>query len=254
MEKRAPRSEIMTTQPQIVRRISIVPSSARYTQQMEDVSHMVYGTNRDNPDGTLVAAHFRRHAELFPEGQYVALDHGHVVGLTASMRIAFDPAHPFIEPWYTTISGGWLTRHDPDAEWMYGVESCVHPAYQGMGVGGKLMEARFNVAKALNLRGMVAGSAVIDYSKIADKVSIDDYIRGVADGRYFDRNLTKQIHKGFQPVAPIPSYLPDPETCGWGVIILWANPDYDPSRPSCRAVKPRRYRIMTHPHSPASAA
>lgn len=214
---------------------------------MEDLSHLVYGSSRENPDGTLTAAHFRRHIEVFPEGQFTALEARRVVGLTASMRIAFDPAYPFIESWYTTISDGWLTRHDPNGDWMYGVESCVHPAYQGMGVGGKLMEARFNVAKALNLRGMVAGSAIIDYYKVAEHVAVEDYVRGVVEGRYFDRNLTKQLRKGFRAVAPIPDYLPDPETRGWGVVIVWDNPDYEPVRPVVSLIKPRRYRITARP-------
>src|SRR6266567_2587334 len=100
----------MTSQtPQ--RRISIIPSSPRYAEQMQDLMHAVYNSTRDNPDGTFLADQFRLHMELFPEGQFIALEKGRVVGLTASMRIDFDPAHPFIEPWYTTISSGWLTRH-----------------------------------------------------------------------------------------------------------------------------------------------
>jgi GNAT superfamily N-acetyltransferase len=224
------------------RRITIMPSSAKYAEQMEDLSHIIYGSSRANPDGTLTAAHFRRHTQIFPEGQFVALESGRVVGLTASMRIPFNPAYPFIENWYITISDGWLDRHDPNAEWMYGVETCVHPDYRSLGVGGKLMQARFDVAKALNLRGMVAGSAVISYYKVADRVSAEDYVRGVVEGKYFDTNLSKQLRKGFRAVALIPNYLPDPETRGWGVVIVWDNPDYDPARPLL-PIKPRRYHM-----------
>lgn len=212
------------------RSIRIVPTLPDYAEQMEDLSHVVYGSSRANPDGTLIAAHFRRHVALFPQGQFVALDDERVVGLTASMRIPFDPQKPFIEMWHATISDGWLKRHDPAADWMYGVETCVHPNYRSQGVGGRLMQARFNVAKALNLRGMVAGSAVIDYYKAPDHVTPEAYLQGVIDGTYFDTNLSKQLRKGFRAVALIPNYLPDPETRGWGVVIVWDNPDYDPSR------------------------
>lgn len=211
--------------------INIVPTLADYAEQMEDLSHVVYGSCRANPDGTLTAAHFRRHLELFPQGQFVALEADRVVGLTACMRIGFDPAHPFIESWYTTISDGWLTRHDPAADWMYGVETCVHPDYRSQGIGGRLMDARFALAKSLNLRGMVAGSAVISYAQAPDHVTPEAYVQGVIDGVFFDTNLTKQLRKGFEAVALIPDYLPDPETRGWGVVIVWHNPDYDPARP-----------------------
>jgi ribosomal protein S18 acetylase RimI-like enzyme len=114
---------------------------------------------------------------------------------------------------------------------MYGVETCVHRDFRSMGIGGKLMEARFDVAKALNLRGMVAGSAVIDYATAPDHVAPNEYVKGVIDGKYFDTNLSKQLRKGFKAVALIPNYLPDPETRGWGVVIVWDNPAYDPARP-----------------------
>ena len=230
------------------RRISIVPRVPRYAEAMQDLMHLVYRTTRDNPDGTFSAAMFKRHMQLFPSGQFVALDAGRVIGLTASMRIPFDPAQPFIEGWYKTISDGWLDRHDPTAEWMYGVESCVHPDYRSIGIGGKLMEARFDVAKELNLRGMVAGSAIIDYYKYADTVAPEDYVRGVVEGRYFDTNLSKQLKKGFQAVACIPNYLPDPETRGWGVVIVWRNPGYNPVVPvGLTLAKARRYRITPTP-------
>ncbi|HVU14014.1 MAG TPA: GNAT family N-acetyltransferase [Phototrophicaceae bacterium] len=234
----------MSTDTPAQRQISIVPSSPRYAEQMQDLMHLVYHTTRENPDGTFTAAMFRRHRELFPEGQFIALDAGRVIGLTASMRIAFDPEHPFIEAWMETISDGWLHRHDPQAEWMYGVESCVHPDYRSFGIGGKLMEARYDVAKALNLRGMVAGSDIVDYDKIADQVTPAGYLQGVISGKYWDNNLSKQLKKGFKAGALIPNYLPEPGALGWGVVIVWNNPDFDPTRPMVSApIQPRRYRI-----------
>ena len=87
-------------------RISIVPSARRYVAQMEALQHLVYGTTPEAPADVLRAEHFRRHLKVFPEGQFVALDAGHVVGLTVSMRLAFDPANPFIEPWHITTGDG----------------------------------------------------------------------------------------------------------------------------------------------------
>ncbi len=227
------------------RRITVVRSSPRYAEQMQDLMHLVYDTTRENPDGTFLAAQFRRHMEIFPEGQFVALEAGRVVGLTASMRLPFEPANPFIESWYETISSGWLTRHDPRAEWMYGVESCVNPKYQGSGIGGKLMEARFSVAKALNLRGMVAGSDIMSYPALAHRATPEEYLRGVVEGTYFDNNLTKQLRKGFRAVALIPNYL----GTDWGVVIVWDNPTFDPTRPIGQGTITQRRTVITpRPH------
>lgn len=223
------------TSPEITGVIRIVPTETRYARQMEELTNVVY----DLPPGgdtreCLRAEHFRHHVHIFPQGQFVALDGDRVVGLTASMRIDFDPDHPFIEPWPVTISNGWLSRHTPDGAWMYGVESAVHPDYQGRGIGGKLMEARFEVARALNVRGMVAGSTLMDYCKEAHHATPEEYLEGVKVGRFFDGNLTKQMKKGFVPLALIPNYVTDPCSLGWGAVIVWYNPDYDP------AIGPRR--------------
>lgn len=114
---------------------------------------------------------------------------------------------------------------------MYGVESCVHPDYRGKGVGSKLMDARFTALRRLNLRGMVAGSAIVDYHKVAAVMSPEQYVWEVTEGRLFDTNLTKQLHKGFRVHSMIPNYLEnDPDTLGWGVAIVWENPDYRPAR------------------------
>jgi GNAT superfamily N-acetyltransferase len=108
------------------------------------------------------------------------------------------------------------------------VESCVHPAYQGKGIGGQLMDARFQVLRQLNLRGMVAGSAIIDYPKVADSITVEQYVQDVIAGRRFDTNLTKQLHKGFHVAHLLPGYLSVEETGGWGVEIVWENTSYDP--------------------------
>jgi GNAT superfamily N-acetyltransferase len=226
--------------------IRIVPSAAKYAEQMEDLQHAVYGTTRENPYEVFTAARFRHHLSVFPEGQFVALDGDRVVGLTVSMRAPFDPARPHLDKWWASINDGWLTNHDPNGEWMYGVESCVHKDYQGRGVGSKLMDARFNVARQLNLRGMFAGSAIMSYFQVPETVSVEAYVQGVVEGRYFDINLTKQVKKGFRPVGITPNYVVDPESRYYGIIIVWENPDYDPARtPAARVVK-RQYRMTMH--------
>lgn len=225
--------------------ITIAPTRLEFAAPMQALTDAVYDVAPgDDPGECLRADHFRHHLALFPEGQFVALMQAddpdqpqRVVGLTASMRIDFDPENPFVEPWTETISGGWLRRHTPAGEWMYGVESCVHPDVRGAGVGSRLMDARFAVAKALNLRGMVAGGTLMDYCQHAE-LSPAEYLEAVKAGRIFDGNVSKQIRKGFTPVALIPHYVDDPCALGWGAVIVWHNPDYDPSRPILRELPP----------------
>jgi hypothetical protein len=128
---------------------------------------------------------------------------------------------------------------------MYGVESCVHPDYRSKGVGSKLMDARFDVLRRLNLRGMIAGGMPMDYHKVACEMSIEQYMAEVVAGKRFDTNLSKQLHKGFRMHNLIPNYIHDPRACDYGVAILWENPDYVPGKqPLLKLVeKPQPYHV-----------
>jgi GNAT superfamily N-acetyltransferase len=214
--------------------IAILPAAAEYADQMEALQALVYGVDpRDERQMTFNAAHFRQHLHVFPEGQFIAVDmcSDTVVGVTVSMRIAFDPRRPVLRPWWELTGYGWLSTHVPTGTWMYGVESSVHPNYRGFGIGRRLMDARKAVLRRLNLRGMVAGSAIIDYHKVADHVPVETYVADVVAGRRFDTNLSKQLKMGFRAHAIIPNYLMDWDCQGYGVEIIWENPDYVPVRP-----------------------
>jgi GNAT superfamily N-acetyltransferase len=236
--------------------IQIVPGKPHYAGELERLYRHVYGDEDDpNAADVFTAAMFRRHLEVFPEGQFVALDTAlpegeQVIGLASSMRLAFDLAHPHLESWYKTTGDGWLTTHDPNGEWLYGVESCVHADYRGQGVGGKLIDARFDLARRLNLRGMVAGSAPMGYHRYADTLTIEEYMQGVVEGRYFDINTSKQLRKGFRYTGVlIPNYIVDQEARGWGALIVWDNPSYSVARiPEMDAMLPPVYSVTVRPH------
>ena len=82
------------------------------------------------------AAHYRRHIELFPDGQFVALDGRRVVGATTTLRLHFDFDH-IDHTFADIIQGGWLTSHEPDGDWLYGADVGVDPAYRGRGLAAR---------------------------------------------------------------------------------------------------------------------
>lgn len=76
----------------------------------------------------------------------------------------------------------------------------------------------------------MAGSLIVDYGLVADYVSAEQYVRDVVAGKRFDSNLSKQLHKGFTVRRLIPNYSTDQRSLGWGVEIVWHNPDYREKR------------------------
>jgi hypothetical protein len=108
-------------------------------------------------------------------------------------------------------------------------------------VGSRLIEARYDLIRALNLRGLVAGSLPIDYYKVADAVSVEEYVRDVVAGRRFDTNLSKQLHKGFQVHGLIPNYTDSEGSAHWGVEIVWTNPNYQRIHQTRIRVLPQQY-------------
>jgi hypothetical protein len=131
---------------------------------------------------------------------------------------------------------------------MYGVESIVHPDYRGRGVGSKLMDARFETLRKLNLRGMIAGSLFIDYHKVAGQMTPQAYVQAVVEGRLFDTNLTKQLHKGFRVTNLIPNYVPEPRTQDFAAAIVWENPEYRPNQTQVtQKIIPARFDVALKP-------
>ena len=88
--------------------IAIIPSAAQYAGQMETLTSIVYGLNPRDCDDCLNADHFRHHLNVFPEGQFIAVDTqtDTVVGLTVCMRTHFNPDRPTLEPWWHVIGYG----------------------------------------------------------------------------------------------------------------------------------------------------
>jgi|SRR5579859_6207591 len=159
-----------------------------------------------HPAEYLRIEHFLNHARLFPEGQFVALVDGEIVGSTSTMRIDFDfdnPQHSFLD----IIDHGWLSGHNPRGAWLYGADMNVHPEYRRLGIGRKLYEARTALVEKLNLCGQIAGGMLPGYAKHADRMSAVEYCHKVVAGELTDPTLTAQLKNGFRFVEVLHDYF-----------------------------------------------
>jgi GNAT superfamily N-acetyltransferase len=195
----------------------VMHTRPEHATELEELQRICFPTLDDAE--RFKAAHYRRHLELFPDGQFVVVDGDAVVGATTTLRLRFDferVRHTFAD----IIQGGWLTSHEPDGDWLYGADVGVNPAYRGRGLGTALYAARQETVWRLGLRGQVTAGMIRDYGAVKDRMSAQDYYQGVIDGRITDATLSMQLGVGFEPRALLPNYLNDPVCDNYGVLLV----------------------------------
>ncbi len=189
-------------------------SEARFADQLEALQRKVFP--RIAPGELITARHFRRHLEVFPEGQFIAVDGDRVVGSTSSMRCALrtDP-HSYLE-----ISDNlWIGTHDPDGQWLYGLDLMIDPDYRGRGVARLLYRARQALVTELGLAGQYTVGMLNGYEAYQSRMSLDEYYEGVVAGRVDDPTIGLQLRIGFEARGLVRDYLDDP-TCGNAGVLL----------------------------------
>lgn len=189
---------------------------AEHVEQLEELQKIIFPTL--SSEEHIRAVHYLRHLEVFPEGQFVITDKDHVIGMTTTMRTNFDFAnyeHTFAE----TIAGGWLTNHNPNGDWLYGLDMGILPAYRGRGLARILYRARHEMAKTLGLKGQLTVGMMSGYGAVSDQMSGEAYYQELLTGKRKDPTLSKQMKIGFEPIALMPEHVNDPVCGNYGVLI-----------------------------------
>ncbi len=174
----------------------------------------------------------------FPDGQFVALFEGAVVGYCATFRI--DEAVAFSQHDWDSVTGqGFAARHDTTGDWLYGMEVGVDPGYRNLRIGQRLYNERKSLCMRLGLKGIVFGGRLPGLSRRWSKVgSAEDYVEAVKDRKLRDPVLSFQIRNGFEVRGVLPRYFPgDHESRGYAALLAWRNPKY--VEPSSLAVAQR---------------
>ncbi len=188
----------------------------KYVVQLEALQRSVFPTLAN--EERFRTEHYLRHLEVFPAGQFVLTADGHVVGMTTTMRCDFDLDHVH-HTFSETFAGGWLSNHQPDGEWLYGLDMGIDPAYRGRGGARLLYRARQSLVRELGLRGQLTVGMMNGYGAVSDRLSGEAYYRQWLEGGREDPTLTPQRRIGFEPLALIPRYLHDPGCGNFGVLL-----------------------------------
>lgn len=160
---------------------------------------------------------------LFPEGQLCVLVNNEVAA--SALSIIIDSEQLDEEHTYKQVTGNYsFDTHNPDGDVLYGIEVFVHPKYRGMRLGRRLYDARKELCENLNLRSIMAGGRIPNYSKFSDELSPREYIRKVKQKEIFDPTLTFQLSNDFHVRKVLKNYLPeDTESEEYATLLEWNN-------------------------------
>jgi GNAT superfamily N-acetyltransferase len=181
----------------------------------------------DKAPGCFEEHHFLHHLRRFPEGQFTALLDGKPVAYAITMRTHYSPYDP-PRGWMKSIGDMTLRNHNPDGEWLYGVDFCVHPDYRRCGIGTKMYQERFKLVKRLNLQGFYVGGMLAGYHRYQHFMTVQEYAQNVIRGEIEDPTVTMQMNRGFKPRALIENYIAESPALANAMLLLWLNPVYQP--------------------------
>ncbi len=181
--------------------------------------------------------------KIFPEGQICIEDNG--IPVAAAFAVIVDYARFGNEHTYNEVTGNaYLTTHDPNGDVLYGVDIFVDPDHRDMRLGRRLYEARKELCKNLNLRVIVAGGRIPNYTLHADKLSPQQYIEAVKRKELYDPILSFQLSNDFEVKRVLRAYLPeDKESLGFATLLEWFNIYYEAKDPKLFGAKKTVARI-----------
>ncbi len=178
------------------------------------------------PEGVYSDAQLRGQLNQFPQGQLVAIYEGKVIGFCATFLVSETLA---LSPhdWATITGRGYASRHDPNGDWLYGMDVCVDPEFRGQRIGQRLYNERKRLCQHLRLKGVVFAGRMPNLARRwASAGSAERYLQLVIEGKQRDPVIGFQIRNGFEAIGVMPDYLPaDKESRGYATHMIWRNPE-----------------------------
>ena len=169
--------------------------------------------------------HLESHLKIFPQGQFVAEYEGQIIGSVSSLIVKLEPEYKE-HTWSEICGGPEFRNHNPRGDSLYGADVSTHPDYRRIGIATLLYDARKDLCIRLNLRRIIAGGRLFNYCEFADKMSPEEYIQKVIEGKIDEPVLGFQLKNGFKFIKVLQNYLKDSRSVDYATFIEWKNPDY----------------------------
>ncbi|MBN1332321.1 MAG: GNAT family N-acetyltransferase [Synergistales bacterium] len=211
----------MTEQDQY--RLELRPLKRSDYEEVESIMEKIYGSM----GGAWTREQFNSMIRRFPVGQICIEDKGKVVAVALSLVIdygSYGDNHTYRQ----IVGDGMLKNHDPDGDYLYGIDVMVDPEYREMRLGKRLYDARKELCENLNLKGIIIGGRIPGYDKYAQEMTPREYILQVKNREILDPVLTFQLSNDFHYKKVVRNYWPaDKKSRGFGVILEWNNIYYE---------------------------
>ncbi len=198
--------------------VVVAPLSAEYIEDAVGLQRACFP--EPFPEDLLWSAdHLRAHLAKFPEGQFVALSDGRVVG-SASNTIIAESVYQAHGSWTDTVGGPFLETFDAEGTTLYGLDISVHPEFRRRGVGRHLYEARFELVRhSPGLQRYATACRLPGFWTWGG--DLDDYLATVRRGELDDRTLTPLLRMGLTLVEGLYDYMEDAESLNCAALLEW---------------------------------
>ncbi|MFY0606009.1 MAG: bifunctional GNAT family N-acetyltransferase/carbon-nitrogen hydrolase family protein [Cyclobacteriaceae bacterium] len=165
----------------------------------------------------------RKLLKTFPEGQLCMEVNGKMVA--AALAIIVDYKKFGDNHTYKQIIGDPLfSTHNPKGDVLYGIDVFVDPENRGMRLGRRLYDGRKELCENLNLKSIIAGGRIPNYSKHSADLTPRQYIDEVKTRTIYDPILNFQLGNGFHVKKILKNYLPgDPGSEDYATLLEWNN-------------------------------
>lgn len=192
-----------------------------------------------SPEYLMTARQYEMQLKVFPEGQFVAVCQGRIIGYAHALIVNIDD-----EFWYSIdeITGaGTFSTHNPDGDTLYGADIAVHPDFRRRGVSGLLYKRRKALLTRQNLKRMIAYGRIPGYKNHAGKMTAEQYVKKVMDGELKDYALNAHLKAGYQVKKVQLDITVDRSSLNYSTFLEMPNPDFNiAKRKIASAVVPKR--------------
>lgn len=202
--------------------VVIATTQPQFSAQLEELQKLVFPTLAK--ESLMLKEHYLNHIKIFSEGQFVAVKDDMVIGMTTSIRynLRLNDIHTFND----VFDRGFLNTHQPEGEWLYGMDIGTHPEYRGMGIATFLYDARQTTVHKLGLKGQYTYGMLSGYGALKDKMTADVYYELVIQNKIKDPTVSRQMKNGFKPYGLVPEYVEDPVCDGYCALLIRVNEEY----------------------------